>query len=132
MKNISFMLTTDQIKNRTKTVTRRVGWLTAKPGDLLQGVVKGMGLKAGEKVEKLAVIRVVSVRREKLRAMLDDAVYGSREAASEGFGDHPRLCWPASFIKFFCESHDHCTSETEVTRIEFEYVEECQQGVIAL
>ena len=128
MKNISFMLTTNQIKNKIKTVTRRVGWLKVQPGDLLQGVVKCMGLKPGEKVEKLAVIRVVSVRREKLSALLDDAVYGSREVANEGFGDDPCLCWPASFIKFFCESHDHCTPETEVTRIEFEYVECSESG----
>jgi len=29
------MLTTAQIKNRTKTVTRRTGWAFLKPGDIV-------------------------------------------------------------------------------------------------
>jgi len=29
-RNMSFMLTTEQIKNRTKTVTRRLGWKKAR------------------------------------------------------------------------------------------------------
>jgi hypothetical protein len=64
MRNISFMLTTDQIRSRTKTVTRRTGWANLVPGQLLRGVGKDMGLKAGEKDKELAVIRVVSVRPE--------------------------------------------------------------------
>jgi hypothetical protein len=32
MKHMSFALTTSQIRNRTKTVTRRMGWATAKRG----------------------------------------------------------------------------------------------------
>ena len=63
---MSFALTTEQIFNRTKTVTRRVGWTFLKPGDLLCAVRKGQGLKKGEKVERLATLRVVSVRRESL------------------------------------------------------------------
>lgn len=50
MKNISFMLTTEQVRTRIKTVTRRMGWRNSKPGDVLCGVEKGMGLKAGEKI----------------------------------------------------------------------------------
>jgi hypothetical protein len=30
---MSFMLTIDQVKNKTKTVTRRTGWTFLKPGD---------------------------------------------------------------------------------------------------
>ena len=40
MRNISFMLTTQQFRNRTKTVTRRMGWWNLKPGDILMGVEK--------------------------------------------------------------------------------------------
>lgn len=70
------MLTKQQINSRAKTVTRRLGWRNLKPGDLLSGVEKGMGLKAGEKVVRLATIRVVSIRFESLRRMTDDLDYG--------------------------------------------------------
>ena len=58
MRNISFMLTTEQIINRTKTVTRRNGWKNLKKGDLLCGARKCMGLRPGEKMERLSTIRV--------------------------------------------------------------------------
>lgn len=124
MRNISFMLTTSQVRARTKRVTRRLGWRNLKPGDLLCGVEKGMGLKAGEKIVRLAVIRVVSVRFEPLRCMTEDADYGLAECELEGFGDHPTLRWPSAFVEFFCGSHRGCTPDTEVTRIEFEYVDD--------
>ena len=122
MRNISFMLTPDQIRERKKTVTRRTGWAKLVPGQLLRGVEKGMGLKAGEKVKELAVIRVVSVRQEPLKAMTDDVEYGFTECGKEGFGDHATLRWPSQFVEFFCRSHRGCTPQTMVTRIEFEYV----------
>ncbi len=129
MRNISFMLTTEQIRARTKTVTRRLGWRTLKPGDLLQGVVKGMGLKPGEKVQKLAVICVVSVRREPLRMILDDLDYGFDEVVREGFEGHPHFGWPSQFVEFFCNSHRGCIPATVVTRIEFEYIDETASGL---
>jgi len=117
------MLTTEQIRNRTKTVTRRLGWKTLKPGDLLQGCVKCMGLKKGEKPEKLAVIRVVNVRREMLHDMLaihndHDPIgaYGNIECRKEGF---PHMC-PVNFVEFFCD-HMGVQPSQVVTRIEFEY-----------
>lgn len=111
MRNISFQLTTEQIKNRTKTVTRRLGWNHLKVGDLLQGCVKCMGLKPGEKIQKLAVVKVVSKRREELCKMMDD------DCAREGF---PQMD-AEQFIEMFC-SHMKANRMTEVTRIEFEYV----------
>lgn len=122
MRNISFMLTKPQILDRSKTVTRRVGWEKLVPGQLLRGVEKCMGLKAGETVKELAVIRVVSVRREPLSAMSNDPDYGFDECAKEGFAQHPSLRWPSQFVEFFCNSHRGCTPDTVVTRIEFEYV----------
>lgn len=123
MRNMSFMLTTAQVRARTKTVTRRLGWWHLKPGDLVRAVEKGMGLKKGEKVVELAVIRIVSVRKEPLRAMTDDTGYGLEECILEGFGEHKMLRWPSEFMPFFCGSHKGCTPATEVNRIEFEYVE---------
>lgn len=127
MRNMSFALTTAQILDRSKTVTRRTGWKTLRPGTLIQAVKKGMGLKPGEKVEKLAVLRVVSVSREPLRRLIDDLDYGFREVSLEGFDHHPLVMGsPACFIEFYQNAHaasDRPTLDTDVTRIEFEYVE---------
>lgn len=123
MRNISFMLTKDQIRARSKTVTRRLGWKTLKAGDMLRGVEKGMGLKPGEKVRPLATIRVVDVRFEPLEAIVSDPDYGFEECAKEGFGSHPTLQWPSEFVQFFCKANRGCSPETVITRIEFEYVD---------
>lgn len=123
MRNISFMLTKNQVRERTKTVTRRIGWRNLKAGDVLCGVEKGMGLKAGEKIVRLATIRVVDVRPEPLTRMIENVDYGFEECRLEGFGDDPMLHWPSSFVDFFCRSHKNCTPNTEVTRIEFEYID---------
>jgi hypothetical protein len=119
VRNISFMLTTEQIRARTKTVTRRMGWKHAKAGDLLQGIVKGQGLKKGEKIEHLAVIRIKKVRRERLDEMLNHTGWGAIECIAEGFPDMT----PAEFVAFFCRGHKGCRPSSHVTRIEFEYVE---------
>ena len=111
MRNISFQLTTAQIRDRSKTVTRRLGWKNLKVGDRLQGCVKCMGLKPGEKIQNLAVIEVVSVRRELLMDMPDS------DCALEGF---PRFT-NVEFVSMFCE-HMHVFPHHEVTRIEFKYL----------
>lgn len=119
MRNISFALTEPQFLDGSKDVTRRVGWLHLKPGDRLMGVRKAMGLKPGEQIVRLGAIEVVSVRREPLRAMIDDVDYGFEECRREGFGPPSRYQWPSAFVDFFCGSHKGCTPETMVTRIEF-------------
>lgn len=124
MQNMSFMLTTLQMRKRIKRVTRRMGsWKKLRPGDLLCAVEKGMGLKRGEKIRRICTIRVVSVREEPLRAMIDDPDYGLSECVQEGFEDHPSLKFPDQFVEFFCRSHRGCTPGSLVTRIEFEYVD---------
>lgn len=123
MRNISFALTKEQIKDRSKTVTRRVGWRSLRVGELLQGVEKCQGLKKGETISRLAVIAVTDVRLEPLDRMITDFDYGFSECAKEGFADHPQLMWPTEFVEFFCKSHNGCTPTTEVTRIEFRYVD---------
>ena len=122
MRNISFMLTPEQILAGTKTVTRRCGWEFVKVGDHLQGVRKCQGLKAGEKIERLRVIRVTDVRREELGLMMWDVDYGCEEVISEGFPDMAL----SGFVNFFCESHKGCTPQTVVTRIEFCYPDEAE------
>jgi len=123
MRNMSFAMTKQQIIDRTKTVTRRLGWQNAQPGELLRAVEKSMGLKKGEKIRHLATIRVLSVRREPLRELFRAGGYGPEECTREGFGAHPKLCEPSAFVDLFCRSHKRCIPDTEITRIEFEYAE---------
>jgi hypothetical protein len=117
MRNMSFALTTAQVLARTKTVTRRDGWLFLRAGDRIQAVEKGMGLKKGETVNRLAVLRVTQVRREPLRALLAMPEYGRLEVEREGFGS-----WTVhEFVAFFLREHKGCGVDAEFTRIAFEY-----------
>lgn len=109
MRNISFALTTPQFLDGSKTVTRRLGWMKLRPGDVLCAVEKSQGLKKGETVKKLGTTRVVNVRREQLREIEPS------DCDLEGFPEYD----PYQFMYMFCE-HNGCTPDTLVTRIEFE------------
>jgi hypothetical protein len=125
MRNMSFAMTTTQILESTKTVTRRLGWLHAKPGQQLRPVRKCMGLRPGEKIDVLRdPLHVVGVRREPLRRMTDEPEYGYTEVALEGFSGHPDYGDPWSWVAMFCATHKGCTPETVITRIEFAYHQE--------
>ena len=113
-RNISFAMTTEQVKAKTKTVTRRIAWWTLKPGTLLQPVEKGMGLKKGEKAVKIGgLIRVVSARKEPLNAITKEDII------REGFPEMSR----DEFMAFFDKGHP-CQRGIymPVMRIEFEYL----------
>uniref|UniRef100_UPI000AE7764A hypothetical protein n=1 Tax=Verrucomicrobium spinosum TaxID=2736 RepID=UPI000AE7764A len=97
MNRMSFALTTPQFRARTKDVTRRLGWLTLKAGDIVMAIEKGMGLKKGEKHVQLGRIQIVSVIREPL----DKLRTRPNETAREGFPDMT----PDEFIAFFCKTH---------------------------
>ena len=109
---MSFMLTTDQIRNRTKTVTRRLGWWYLHSGTTIMACVKCQGLKKGEKVEKITPIRILNTAWTRLQTITPEDVI------REGF---PEMT-PAEFVTMFCREM-RCTPETVVCRIEFEYVE---------
>jgi len=118
MKNMSFALTTAQVLAGTKDVTRRMGWLNLKAGDLFQPVEKGMGLKKGETVHKLCEpVRTLITRREPLATMAEKDRYGWRETRREGFSGMS----PDDFIDMFCSTHKGCLPGTIITRIEFSY-----------
>lgn len=136
MRYISFALTTDQVRAKTKTVTRRIGWVDLQPGTLLQPAVKCQGLKKGETIEKIGgPIRIVSVRREPLNAIEVEPHYGRAEVQREGF-EHMSA---SEFVAMFCATHRIPDNRAwgllpkrrrqsfpmlpcdEVTRIEFEY-----------
>lgn len=118
MRNMSFALTTLPVLTQTKDVTRRMGWLKLRPGEIFQPVRKCMGLKPGEKVEKLGgPVRTMILTREVLADGLQDDAHGWMETHREGF---PGMS-PARFIEMFCATHKGCTPASEVTRIEFSY-----------
>ena len=111
---MSVSLTEDAVRDRTKTVTRRLGWAFLRPGDRLTLCRKVMGRRKGEPLVKLAEVEVVDVRRERLEAITEEDV------AREGF-----LEWgPLLFVAFFCE-HMKCLPSDIVTRIEWRYLGCC-------
>lgn len=113
---ISFALTEPQVRNRSKTQTRRLGWQNAKVGERLTGCRQVMGRRRKDgtvdPLVRITDVEVVSVRRERLDAITP------KDVAAEGFPG-----WtPAKFVDFFCRSMK-CTPDTEVTRIEFAYLD---------
>ncbi|HZN46548.1 MAG TPA: hypothetical protein VFB71_02900 [Ramlibacter sp.] len=127
MRRMSFIYTQQQVRDRTKTVTRRLGWKTLQPGTELLAVSKCMGLKRGEQADILGKIRVKAVDRVPL-FQLDGGAPASAtreeryrearlECVREGFPDMD----PPTFVRMFCE-HMGCAPEDLVTRIEFEYL----------
>ena len=116
---MSFFHTEEQFLSRDKDVTRRLGWRFAKPGQICTGVEKAWGLKRGEKAVRMGDIRIVEVSREPLRRLIDEPEYGEIEVIREGF---PKLT-PIQFVALFCDI-GKCQPETEVTRIEYVYIED--------
>ena len=111
-RNMSFAFTTQQMRDKTKTVTRRNGWWFLKPGDLVNAVEKAMGLKKGEKIKRIGQIRII--RTEKVPVKQID----HQDLIKEGL---PHMS-PEEFITFFCKSHRGCDEETIINRIEFEHL----------
>ena len=116
-RNMSFAMTTEQLQDRSKTVTRRFGWLFLKPGDRVRPVRKAMGLKKGEKIEPLLppgeCIEGVSTRSERLNKIT------KADCIKEGF---PHFT-PADFVAMLVR-HYRIVADKIVNRIEFKYVQE--------
>jgi len=110
MRCMSFAATTEQIKNRTKTVTRRMGWKFLRRGDLIEAVAKYRGVRVADR-QKLATIRVISARRQRLSYISPD------DCEAEGFPNYS----PGMFINLFCKMNK-CKRGAWVTVIWFEYV----------
>jgi hypothetical protein len=113
-RNMSFALTPTQYRDGSKDVTRRNGWDHVRVGEILNGVNKAMGFKKGERPVYFGQHQVLSKRKEPLRRMIDDLEYGRAEVIREGFPD----LTPEKFVEMYC-THNHCTPEKEVNRIEF-------------
>jgi hypothetical protein len=108
---MSFAMTTEQVRRHIKTVTRRLGWKFLKPGDILWAVEKAQGLKKGEKVKRICLIRVVSCRDEPLDKIT------AADCILEGF---PEMS-PSDFVDMFCAANK-CVPHKSVNRIKFEYI----------
>ncbi len=124
MRNISFALTTEQVRQQTKTVTRRIGWQTLKPGTLLQPVVKAQGIPKGGHVEKIGgPIRVVNVRREALSKLVTSSYsWARKEVVAEGFPHMTHFEFFGMFSKTHGAKSEDQALKMQVTRIEFEYL----------
>jgi hypothetical protein len=111
-RNMSFAMTTEQIRLRKKTVTRRFGWWFLKAGDIIQPIEKVMGLKKGEKIKKIGgPILVISSHGEPL-CSIDES-----ECIKEGFPEYT----PDDFVTMLMH-HYKCDSAEEINRIEFEFI----------
>ena len=112
---MSVALTEQAVLDRTKTVTRRLGWRFLRPYDRLTLCRKVQGRKRAdgtvEPLERIAEVEVLSVRRELLCDITRE------DCAREGFANY----YPGAFVQFFC-LHMKCAPDTEVTRIEWRYL----------
>lgn len=110
---MSFSLTTDAIRERRKTVTRRrvSTWRDLHPGDRLLAVAKAQGLRRGEHQEALATIEVVS------NHVIPVTLVSLREVDREGFAGYS--------VGEFLDVLDHAMpGQTHCRRIVFRYVDE--------
>lgn len=114
---MSFTLTTSQMYEETKDVTRRLGWWNLKTGDVVMAVEKGMGLKKDEKVKKIYPIQIISASPEPLNSI------SAAEVVREGF---PQFSI-RDFITMFVKSHKGCEPDTLVNRIEFRRLRELEK-----
>lgn len=116
---MSVAFTEAAVVARTKTVTRRKGWLMLKPGDRLTLCRKVMGRKKGEPLVRIAEVEVVSVSREPLMAVAMDLTYGQNEMDREGFFGLD----PNDFIDQYFIAAQGFHETDEITRIEWRYLD---------
>ncbi|MDR6861932.1 hypothetical protein [Phycicoccus sp. 3266] len=111
---MSVAFTEAAVRNRSKTVTRRKGWLFAKPGDRVTLCRKVMGRRKGEPLERICDVEIVSVRREVLGEITLDDV------AREGFPDMSQ----DEFVERFFIDAQGMDPHDVVTRIEWRYLDD--------
>ncbi len=110
MRLMSVSLTEEAVRDRTKTVTRRLGWRFLKVGDRVTLCRKVMGRRKGEPLIRICNVEIIDIRRERLDAITDDDV------TLEGFPS-----WTVhDFVIMFMRSMK-CDHTTKVTRIEWRY-----------
>lgn len=110
-RNMSFAMTIDAMRNKSKTVTRRFGWWNLKPGNIVNAVEKSMGIKKGEKIKVIGQIRILATEPTALDE-IDKA-----DCTAEGF---PNMA-PAEFVSMLCD-HYKIQSDKICNRIFFEHL----------
>ena len=128
---MSVMHTEQAVVERRKTVTRRLGWRFLKPGDRLTLVRKSQGRKRRdgtvEPLVRLAEVEVVSVERGPLgHTWMGHPGDLDREGVPfevwDRYRTHPSMAPEWAWIAWFAETM-RCTLSTEVTRIEWRYLD---------
>lgn len=115
---MSVSITERAVRDRRKTVTRRLGWRFLRPGDRLTLCRKVQGRRPGEPLIRIAEVEVVDVRREPLSAMTDaDVGREGIDAALEVAGRTEAEAW----VSWFAWTMG-CSVDDEVTRIEWRYL----------
>ena len=115
---MSVSLTEQAVRERRKTVTRRLGWKFLKPGDRLTLCRKVMGRKNGEPLVRLCDVEVVSVRREPISHITAEDI--------EREGVDPDILIdqsPEGWIEWFCREMRLLHWTSEITRIEWRYLD---------
>lgn len=120
--NMSFFLTQQQVRNRTKFVTRRLGWRHLKRGERFTAILKGQGIPKGGKVERICQLECVQNWPEPLSVMINDPAYGKKEATKEGFPEMSGQQFAEMFIRHNNRPAHPVTLDTPINRIEFKYV----------
>lgn len=122
---MSVSLTERAVVERTKTVTRRLGWKFLKPGDRLTLCRKVMGRKKGEPLVRLAEVEVIDVRRERLSQIDDaDVICEGLTTEDADFGEwyEDGFPTPVAWVVWFCEEMN-VDPYDEVTRIEWRFLD---------
>lgn len=124
MERMIFAGTEEGILEATKWVTRRRGWTHLRAGMMVQPIRKSLGVQSGSPEAIIrAPLMIRETRREPLRRMIDDPVYGERECILEGYGTDPVLCRPRAFVEMLCDMYADCTPDSLITRIAFLYTD---------
>lgn len=106
--NMSFAMTINQFLAGEKDVTRRFGWWKLKPGDKIWAVEKSMGIPKGEKIKRLDMIEILSVKKEPLNSI------SKSDCVREGFPEFG----PHDFVSMLTK-HYKCLPSSICNRIEF-------------
>jgi len=126
---MSVSLTEDAVRDRRKTVTRRLGWMFLEPGDRLTLCRKVMG-RMGEPLVRLAEVEVVSVRRVPLDPMPEvDIDLEGVDVSAWAMNDHEarcRACRPIAWADWFARTMG-VSIAAQVTRIEWRYLDTAEE-----
>lgn len=117
MRNMSFFLTTQQIIDGTKEVTRRFAWWNLEGGEKIMACEKCQGLGKGGKINRLRPIEIISAKPERADEITRYAD-AAKECAREGFPDMT----PEEFVAMLCQANKKQPHET-VNRIEFRFLD---------